>query len=101
MRTVRMLTLFSQLGISVVSPLVIFIWGAVYLSRRFDGDATKIVCAYHAGQGNVDSWLKNPAYSSDGVTLDTIPTQDTARYAGRVLRAIEVYRKYYFPEGES
>ena len=75
-------------------------WYLGYLSRRFDGDATKIVCAYHAGQGNVDSWLKNPAYSSDGVTLDTIPTQDTARYAGRVLGAIEVYRKYYFPEGE-
>ena len=36
MRTVRMLALFSQLGISVVSPLVIFIWGSVYLSRRFE-----------------------------------------------------------------
>ena len=68
-----------------------------YLSRRFDGDATKIVCAYHAGQGNVDAWLKNPAYSKDGVTLDVIPTQDTAAYASRVLRARDVYRKYYFP----
>ena len=68
-----------------------------YLSRRFDGDATKIVCAYHAGQGNVDSWLKNPQYSADGVTLDVIPTQDTATYASRVLRARDVYRKYYFP----
>lgn len=71
-------------------------WYLGYLSRRFNGDAKKIVCAYHAGQGNVDSWLKNPSYSSDGVTLDTIPTQDTANYAGRVLRALEVYRKYYF-----
>ena len=69
-----------------------------YLSRRFDGDAKKIVCAYHAGQGNVDSWLSNPQYSSDGVTLDTIPTQDTAAYASRVLRAQAVYRKYYFPQ---
>ncbi|MBR5225148.1 MAG: lytic transglycosylase domain-containing protein [Clostridia bacterium] len=72
-------------------------WYLGYLSRRFNGDAKKIVCAYHAGQGNVDSWLKNPEYSSDGVTLDKIPTQDTANYAGRVLRAIEVYHKYYFP----
>jgi len=72
-------------------------WYLGYLSRRFDGDNKKIVCAYHAGQGNVDSWLKNPSYSSDGVTLDTIPTQDTANYAGRVLRAMEIYRKYYFP----
>lgn len=72
-------------------------WYLGYLSRRFDGDATKIVCAYHAGQGNVDAWLKNPAYSSDGVTLDVIPTQDTSTYAARVLRARDVYRKYYFP----
>lgn len=72
-------------------------WYLGYLSRRFDGDATKIVCAYHAGQGNVDSWLKNPQYSSDGVTLDVIPTQDTATYAARVLGAQAVYQKYYFP----
>ncbi|MBQ7887403.1 MAG: lytic transglycosylase domain-containing protein [Clostridia bacterium] len=72
-------------------------WYLGYLSRRFDGDATKIVCAYHAGQGNVDAWLKNPEYSSDGVTLDVIPTKDTAAYASRVLRARDVYRKYYFP----
>lgn len=71
-------------------------WYLGYLSRRFGGDATKIVCAYHAGQGNVDSWLKNPEYSSDGVTLNTIPTQDTATYASRVLRARDVYRKHYF-----
>ncbi|MBQ4265329.1 MAG: lytic transglycosylase domain-containing protein [Clostridia bacterium] len=73
-------------------------WYLGYLSRRFDGDATKIVCAYHAGQGNVDAWLKNPEYSRDGVTLDVIPTQDTATYASRVLRARDVYRKYYFPQ---
>lgn len=72
-------------------------WYLGYLSRRFNGDAAKIVCAYHAGQGNVDSWLKNPQYSSDGVTLDVIPTQDTATYASRVLRARDIYRKYYFP----
>ena len=72
-------------------------WYLGYLSRRFGGDATKIVCAYHAGQGNVDAWLKNPAYSSDGVTLNVIPTQDTSTYASRVLRARDVYRKYYFP----
>lgn len=72
-------------------------WYLGYLSRRFGGDATKIVCAYHAGQGNVDAWLANPLYSSDGVTLDKIPTQDTAAYASRVLRARDVYRKYYFP----
>lgn len=74
-------------------------WYLGYLSRRFDGDETKVVCAYHAGQGNVDSWLDNPDYSADGVTLDVIPTEDTAAYAARVLLARDVYRKYYYPVG--
>lgn len=73
-------------------------WYLGYLSRRFDGDATKMICAYHAGQGNVDAWLSNPQYSKDGVTLDVIPTSDTAAYANRVLKARDVYRKYYFPD---
>ncbi len=72
-------------------------WYLGYLSRRFNGDPKKIVCAYHAGQGNVDSWLSNPQYSSDGITLDVIPTSDTSVYAGRVLQAMTVYQKYYFP----
>ena len=72
-------------------------WYLGYLARRFDGDAVKVVCAYHAGQGNVDAWLNNPRYSSDGVTLDTIPTDDTAKYAKRVLNAYEVYQRFYYP----
>lgn len=72
-------------------------WYLGYLSRRFGGDAKKIVAPTMPGQGNVDSWLKNPQYSADGVTLDVIPTQDTATYASRVLRARDVYQKYYFP----
>lgn len=71
-------------------------WYLGYLSNRFDGDALKIICAYHAGQGNVDAWLRNPAYSPDGVTLQTIATNDTALYAERVLRAQQVYQRRYY-----
>ncbi len=71
-------------------------WYLGFLSRRYNGDARKIVCAYHAGQGNVDAWLRNPQYSEDGVTLTTIPTQDTMTYEGRVIKARDIYEKYYF-----
>ncbi len=74
-------------------------WYLGYLAKRFDGDEKKIVCAYHAGQGNVDSWLSKPEYSHDGITLDVIPTEDTAAYASRVFRARDVYHKYYFSDG--
>ena len=73
-------------------------WYLHFLSERFGADPVKIVCAYHAGQGNVAAWLGNPEYSPDGVTLQTIPTQDTAAYCSRVLSAREVYKKYYFPD---
>lgn len=76
-------------------------WYLAYLSRRFQGDATKIICAYHAGQGNVDAWLANKQYSKDGVTLDVIPYENTATYCSRVLKARDVYRKYYFPAPEN
>ena len=76
-------------------------WYLGYLSKRFGGDPVKIICAYHAGQGNVDAWLKNPAYSSDGITLDTIPTKDTAQYCSRVTTAMEVYARRYFAPAES
>ena len=72
-------------------------WYLGYLSRRFGGDATKIICAYHAGQGNVDAWLSNEQYSKDGITLDVIPYENTAIYCSRVLKSRDVYRKYYFP----
>ncbi len=72
-------------------------WYLSYLSDRFGGNPTCMICAYHAGQGNVSSWLANPDYSRDGHTLDTIPTTDTATYCKRVLAAMEVYRKYYYP----
>lgn len=71
-------------------------WYLNYLMNRFEGNMLNAVCAYHAGQGNVDSWLQNPDYSKDGVTLDRVPKEDTERYANRVLTAQEVYQRRYF-----
>ena len=73
-------------------------WYLGYLSRRFDADPKKIICAYHAGQGNVDNWLHNRQYSADGISLDVIPKMDTLQYYNRVSDAIRVYKQYYFPD---
>ncbi len=70
-------------------------WYLGYLMRRFDGDMTCAVAAYHAGQGTVDSWLANPEYSPDGVTLASIPSQATDTYVSRVLRYYERYAELY------
>ena len=67
-----------------------------YLSRRFDGDIVKMAAGYHAGQGNVDAWLQNPENSSDGYTLERIPTDDTRQYVQRVVNAYEIYTRHYY-----
>lgn len=70
-------------------------WYLGYLMKRFDGDVTKAVAAYHAGQGRVDEWLADPACSPDGVTLSTIPSDATRTYVTRVLKYYEKYQALY------
>lgn len=62
--------------------------------RQFDNVETALA-AYNAGIGNVSKWLKDPAYSQDGVTLTTIPFEETKNYVTRVLSAQEKYQEIY------
>lgn len=70
-------------------------WYLKWLMDRYGGDREVVSCAYHAGQGNVDSWLANAKYSADGVTLSSIPYRDTENYTERVLAAYEKYVQLY------
>lgn len=73
-------------------------WYLNYLSTMFSGDPLCVVCAYHAGQGEISSWLANPIYSSDGISLnrDSLPEGPTKLYAGRVTRDYGIYKAKYF-----
>ena len=64
------------------------------LGEQFENTET-ILAAYNAGIGRVGEWLKNPAYSTDGVRLDTIPYRETAEYIQRVQNARERYQELY------
>ncbi len=72
-------------------------WYLGYLIRRFKGNLTCAIAAYHAGQGTVDGWLANPEYTSDGQTLQTIPSNATDTYVKRVLKYYEKYKELYAP----
>lgn len=78
-------------------------WYLNYLSNLFDGDPVCVISAYHAGQGNVRTWLSSPACSDDGRTmeLDRIPTEDTKLYAKRVTRDYGIYQKLLYPATQS
>ncbi len=69
-------------------------WYLYYLGEMFDYDPVLMVCSYHAGQGNVQNWLKN--YSSDGktLTIDEIPMSDTRTYAQRVVNSYAIYAQH-------
>ena len=73
-------------------------WYLNYLSSLFNGNPLCVICAYHAGQGEISSWLNNPLYSSDGVTLtfERLPDGPTKTYAGRVTRDYGIYQEKYF-----
>lgn len=69
-----------------------------YLMRYYDGNEELAICAYHAGTGNVDVWLSNAEYSSDGKTLDIIPASDTAHYLEKITNAKNKYITLYSTE---
>ena len=73
-------------------------WYLNYLSRLFGGDPVSVTCAYHAGQGEIASWLSNASYSPDGrtLTVERLPEGPTRQYAGRVTRDDGIYQKKYF-----
>ena len=66
-----------------------------YLLSRYSR-VQEALAAYHAGNGNVDKWLRNEAYSSDGKTLHTIPFPTTNKYVKKVILTENIYEKLYF-----
>ena len=73
-------------------------WYLNFLSDRYGGDPVLVACAYHAGHGNVDTWLTR--YSRDGRTLsiDEIPMENTRSYARKVVDSYAIYLENYYQE---
>ena len=70
-----------------------FLYG--YLLSKY-GRVQEALAAYHAGNGNVDKWLRDEAFSSDGKTLHTIPFPTTNKYIKKVILTEKIYEKLYF-----
>jgi soluble lytic murein transglycosylase len=69
-------------------------WLLSYLYEEF-GNWECALAAYHAGRTDVNNWLQNPDYSSDGKTLEVIPYEETADYVKKVLNYRQNYRRVY------
>lgn len=67
-----------------------------WLSLYLDGKE-QIAAAYNGGIGNVQRWLKDPAYSDDGKTLllENIPDEGVREYVKRVMAYYTEYCSVY------
>jgi len=75
-------------------------WYLRRLNDTFDGDLDLTIAAYNAGPTNVQTWLENEKYSSDGKSIDYIPFGETKKYVDKVDTYYHVY-EYLYGETES
>lgn len=81
-------------------PEISIKYGAYFLSllQKEYAITETVAAGYHAGMGNVSSWLNNPEYSDDGQHLKKIPISDTAHYVDKIINAMEKYNSIYYTE---
>lgn len=79
------------------TPEISIKYCAVFLSilQNEYGVTETVIAAYHAGMGNVSSWLADSRYSDDGEHLKTTPISDTNHYIDKVMSAMDNYYKIY------
>lgn len=70
-------------------------WYLRRLNDTFDKDLDLTIAAYNAGPTNVQTWLDNEKYSSDGKSIDYIPFGETKKYVDKVNTYYHVYEYLY------
>lgn len=86
---------FSSEDLKIVSVNIrIGTWYYKYLFDKFGSKDVALAC-YNAGEGVVKSWLNNPTYSIDKVSLISIPYKETASYVKKVNKNIKYYSKKF------
>ena len=82
---------------ALFEPEISIYFGAFFIKLLLDEFEYVDVAfaAYHAGRGQVNEWLSDPRYSSDGEALDTIPFEDTSNHVEKVNKNIKKYNKIY------
>ncbi|MBQ5330129.1 MAG: lytic transglycosylase domain-containing protein [Oscillospiraceae bacterium] len=81
----------------IEDPEICIRYGTYLLRLLMDeyNDIPTAAAAYHAGRGQVNKWLADPAYSSDGSTLENTPSAATNHYIHKITSACDVYTRLY------
>ena len=75
-------------------------WYLRRLNDTFNKDLDLTIAAYNAGPTNVQTWLDNEKYSSDGKSIDYIPFGETKKYVDKVNTYYHIY-EYLYSKKES
>ncbi len=70
-------------------------WYIGYLTNYYSGSFQLVFAAYNGGSGNVDKWLRDKNYSSNGAVLDTIPFPETRKFLLKLKKNYSIYRQIY------
>ncbi|ASW42505.1 lytic transglycosylase domain-containing protein [Clostridium isatidis] len=93
----------KELGINYFLPSMLFdedlnirmgCWYLANLEEEF-GDIDLVIAAYNGGSGNVNKWLNDEDFSSDGEKLDYIPFNETKKYVDKVKVYYNIYKYLY------
>lgn len=74
-------------------------WYLNDLNKEF-GDENLVIAAYNAGRGNVNKWLKDEAYSKDGLNVHYIPFKETDKYVKKVIAYKNIYTALYLEKNK-
>lgn len=75
-------------------------WYLRWLGDMFNNDRDLMIAAYNAGPTNVQNWLKDKEYSSNGKEIEYIPFGETKKYVDKVNTYYNVY-EYLYGKDES
>ncbi|GAA0085265.1 lytic transglycosylase domain-containing protein [Clostridium sp. CTA-7] len=93
----------KEIGINYFMPSMLFdpelnirmgCWYLKALEKEFD-NLDLILAAYNGGSGNVNKWLSDEEYSSDGESLNYIPFPETKKYVDKVKANYNIYKYLY------
>ena len=70
-------------------------WYIRTLFKEFNGNLDLVLAAYNAGSGNVNKWLNDEEYCSDGANLSKIPFKETEDYLEKVKKGYNIYSTVY------
>ncbi|EHI97962.1 Lytic transglycosylase catalytic [Clostridium sp. DL-VIII] len=70
-------------------------WYLRRLNDTFNKDLDLTIAAYNAGPSNVQSWLIDEKYSSNGKSIDYIPFGETKKYVDKVNTYYHIYEYLY------